>query len=71
MEAGGSSNDFVDPEWQQAGQNADAQDLAGPGEHGFLECSVAKAQKEGEGTQNSYISYMVTTKVGVLNGEAG
>jgi hypothetical protein len=61
MEGG---NDYEQqPEWRQAGPNADAQDLAGPGEHGFLECTVTKPQKEGEGTQNVYVSYLVTTDV--------
>ncbi|GAB7363517.1 hypothetical protein MBLNU230_g3786t1 [Neophaeotheca triangularis] len=57
----GNGNDYDDPQWQQAGQDADAQDLAGPGAQGRLECSVTKPQKEGEGTQNAYISYLVTT----------
>lgn len=63
MEAGSSSNsnDYHSPEWQQAGQDATAQDLAGPGAHGRLECKVSSAQKEGEGTQNPYVSYLVTT----------
>lgn len=60
MEGG---NDYDQPEWRQAGPNADAQDLAGPGEHGMLECTVTKPQKEGEGTQNVYVSYLVTTDV--------
>lgn len=63
MEAAGSSNDYNDSDWQQAGHNADAQDLAGPGAHGFLQCAVSKPQKEAEGTQNAYISYLVTTDV--------
>lgn len=62
MEAG-NSNDYNSPQWQQAGHNADAQDLAGPGAHGRLECTVTKPQKEGEGTQNPYISYLVSTDV--------
>lgn len=62
MEGG---NDYEQPEheWSQAGPHADAQDLAGPGEHGRLECTVTKPQKEGEGTQNVYVSYLVTTDV--------
>jgi sorting nexin-4 len=48
-------------DWQQAGHNADPQDLAGPGAHGQLICNVSSPQKEGEGTQNSYVSYLVTT----------
>ena len=65
MDAGSSSNDYGDSDWQQAGHDADAQDLAGPGAHGTLECRVDKAQKEGEGTQNPYISFLVTTDVSV------
>ena len=65
MEAGSSSSaaNYDDSEWQQAGPNADAVDLAGPGAQGSLECSVSRPQKEGEGTQNAYISYLVTTDV--------
>ena len=63
MEGG---NDYDQPEWRQAGPNADAQDLAGPGEHGMLECTVTKPQKEGEGTQNVYVSYLVTTDVSII-----
>ena len=62
----GSSNEYGDLDWQQAGHNADAQDLAGPGAHGNLECNVDKPQKEGEGTQNPYISYAVTTNVSIF-----
>ena len=60
MEGG---NDYDQPEWRQAGPHADAQDLAGPGEHGMLECTVTQPQKEAEGTQNAYVSYLVTTDV--------
>lgn len=63
MEGG---NDYDQPEWRQAGPHADAQDLAGPGEHGTLECTVTKPQKEGEGTQNVYVSYLVTTDVSMI-----
>ena len=59
----GSTNDYDDSDWQQAGHNATQQDLAGPGLHGYLECTVDSAQKEGEGTQNAYVSYLVTTNV--------
>lgn len=59
----GSSNDYGDSDWHQAGDDATQQDLAGPGVQGFLECIVDKPQKEGEGTQNAYISYLVTTNV--------
>lgn len=65
MEAGGSNSYGygAGDDWPQAGAHADAQDLAGPGEHGRLECRVSKPQREGEGTQNSYISYLVSTEV--------
>lgn len=56
-------NEYDQPEWNQAGPHADAQDLAGPGDHGMLQCTVTKPQKEGEGTQNIYVSYLVTTDV--------
>jgi hypothetical protein len=56
-------HEYDQPEWNQAGPHADAQDLAGPGEHGLLQCTVTKPQKEGEGTQNLYVSYLVTTDV--------
>ncbi|PNS17954.1 Sorting nexin-4 [Sphaceloma murrayae] len=48
-------------DWQQAGENAHEQDLAGIGTYGRLECKVGKPQKENEGTQNQFISYQVTT----------
>lgn len=54
------------PSWQQAGQNADAQDLAGPGAYGKLVCTVNKPQKENEGTQNQFITYLVTTDVSLV-----
>lgn len=58
-----ASGDDYPEDWQQAGANADAQDLAGPGAHGKLDCTVSKPQKENEGTQNQFISYLVTTDV--------
>jgi hypothetical protein len=30
---------------------------------GLLDCHVSGPQKEGEGTQSPYISYLITTKV--------
>ena len=64
MDGGSSSNGgYGDSDWQQAGQNADAQDLAGPGAQGYLICTVSKPQKEAEGTQNPYITYLVTADV--------
>jgi hypothetical protein len=50
-----------DQDWQQAGSNADAIDLAGPGPNGILECVVTRPQKEGEGTPNQWVSYLVIT----------
>lgn len=58
----GSSTDYQNPEWEQAGHDATIQDLAGPGAHGRLECVVSSPQKEGEGTQNTYVSYLVTAE---------
>lgn len=57
-----SSTDYNNPDWEQAGHNATIQDLAGPGAHGRLECTVSNPQKEGEGTQNAYVSYLVTAE---------
>lgn len=58
--AGGNDHDYHHhPNWHQSGKNADAVDLAGPGSLGRLECSVSKPQKEGEGTPNPYVSYLV------------
>lgn len=50
-------------DWPQAGEDAAAQDIAGPGVNGKLECTVTKPQKENEGTQNQFISYLVSTTV--------
>lgn len=60
-----SDNENHGEDWQQAGENADARDLAGIGVHGRLDVSVGEPRKENEGTQNQYISYLVTTDVGV------
>lgn len=49
-------------EVMQAGTDADAVDLAGIGQ-GMLECTVSEPLKEGDGTKDAYISYLVTTKV--------
>lgn len=49
-------------EVMQAGQDADAVDLAGIGQ-GTLQCTVSEPLKEGDGTKDAYISYLVTTKV--------
>ncbi|KAF2772020.1 hypothetical protein EJ03DRAFT_307536 [Teratosphaeria nubilosa] len=57
----GSSYDHHDEDWQQAGPNADAVDLAGPGAHGRIACTVGKPQREGEGSQNQWVSYLVVT----------
>ncbi|MCJ1451844.1 intercellular trafficking and secretion [Mycoblastus sanguinarius] len=44
----------------QAGDNADAVDLAGIGE-GRLDCTVNIPMKENDGTKDAYVSYLVTT----------
>ena len=49
---------------QQAGQDADAVDLGGIGE-GRLDCTVDKPMKESDGTKDAYVSYLVTTNVGI------
>lgn len=54
-------DDYDGPDWPQAGENATAQDLAGPGARGRLLCKVDSPQKEGEGTPNAWVSYRVTT----------
>ena len=58
-----SGDEHGGDDWQQAGHAADAQDLAGVGIHGRLDCTVTKPQKENEGTQNQFISFLVTTNV--------
>jgi sorting nexin-4 len=47
----------------QAGENADAVDLAGIGPEGVLDCTVDTPLKENEGASNPYVSYLVTTHV--------
>lgn len=46
----------------QAGEQADAADLAGIGD-GVLDLRVDTPLKENDGTKDAYISYLVTTKV--------
>ncbi|KAL8754067.1 MAG: hypothetical protein Q9199_004598 [Rusavskia elegans] len=45
----------------QAGEGADAVDLAGIGEHGRIDCTVSSPLKEHDGTKDAYVSYLVTT----------
>lgn len=47
----------------QAGDNADAVDLAGIGPDGHLECTVDTPLKENDGTKDAYVSYLITTHV--------
>ena len=47
---------------QQAGPQADAVDLGGIGS-GVLECTVDAPLKEGDGSKDAYVSYLVTTQV--------
>ena len=49
----------------QAGIHADGVDLAGV-HGGSLECTVSNPLKENDGTQNAYVSYLVTTNVCLL-----
>lgn len=50
----------------QAGENADAVDLAGIGEAGVLECTVGNPRKENDGTKDAYVSYEIVTNVSAL-----
>lgn len=43
---------------------ADSVDLGGIGS-GFLECDVGSPLKENDGTKDSYVSYEITTHVGL------
>ena len=47
----------------QAGENADAVDLAGIGPEGILECTVDTPLKENDGTKDAYVSYLISTHV--------
>lgn len=47
----------------QAGDNADAVDLAGIGKDGVLDCTVDAPLKENDGTKDAYVSYRITTHV--------
>lgn len=49
---------------QQAGHLADAVDLGGIGD-GRLDCTVDTPLKENDGTKDAYVSYLVTTHVGL------
>lgn len=51
-----------DSDEPQAGPNADGVDLAGVGD-GVLECTVDTPLKENDGTNDAYVSYLVTTHV--------
>ncbi|KAK5071789.1 intercellular trafficking and secretion [Lithohypha guttulata] len=46
----------------QAGENADAIDLAGIGEEGTLDCVVGSPRKENDGTKDAYVSYEILTQ---------
>ena len=52
----------------QAGIYADGVDLAGVG-GGRLDCTVSAPLKENDGTQNAYVSYLVTTNVCFLHSD--
>ena len=41
------------------------EDDLSPGHHGeILECTVSDPHKEGDGTKDAYVSYLITTNVG-------
>lgn len=46
----------------QAGEDADAVDLAGIGD-GVLDCTVDTPLKENDGTKDAYVSYLISTHV--------
>lgn len=48
----------------QAGLLANAMDLTGIGD-GVLECTVDTPLKENDGTKDAYVSYLITTHVGI------
>jgi hypothetical protein len=48
----------------QAGQLAEPVDLGGIGD-GILECTVGSPSKENDGTKDAYVSYLITTTVGL------
>ena len=58
---------FSHPEEPQAGPNADAIDLAGVGQ-GRLETNVSDPMTENEGTKDAFVSYLVTSDVGIALG---
>ena len=49
---------------RQTGQLAEPVDLGGIGD-GFLECTVDSPLKENDGTKDAYVSYLITTTVGL------
>lgn len=55
----------------QAGENADAVDLAGIGPEGILECTVDTPLKENDGTKDAYVSYLISTHVCCLHACSG
>ncbi len=59
--AGRRSSSMADE--PQAGDNADAVDLAGIGSDGVIEVSVDTPLKENDGTKDAYVSYLVSTRV--------
>ena len=48
----------------QAGEHAEPIDLGGIG-GGVLECTVGSPLKENDGTKDAYVSYLITTTVGL------
>ena len=59
------------PDEPQAGENADAVDLAGIGPEGILECTVDTPLKENDGTKDAYVSYLISTHVRYLQARGG
>jgi sorting nexin-4 len=48
----------------QAGELAEPVDLGGIGD-GVLDCTVGSPLKENDGTKDAYVSYLITTTVGL------
>ena len=60
----GSTNGKRHESVGQLGRNPDPLDAAGV-EGGVLECTVSSPNKENDGSKDAYVSYLVTTNVGL------
>lgn len=62
LKSNGKKRQSINHSQTPSDPNVDAVDVAGIGE-GYLECKVGKPQKEGEGTKDAFVSYLITTHV--------